>query len=56
MLVKREAKVKNNTLGERLAAREDKATLAEMLVALEVDILGDKLSMVNTEALVETLA
>ena len=55
-LVKREPKVKNKTLGERLAAREAKVTLAQMLVAVEVDIPGDKLSKVNTEALLDTLA
>lgn len=55
-LLKREAKVKNKTLGEQLAATEAKATLAEMLVAVEIDTLGNKLPMVNTEALVDTLA
>ena len=55
-LVKSQSKVKNKTLGERLAEVEGLSTLADMLVAVEVDTLGEKLSMVNTKALVDTLA
>ena len=55
-LVKSQAKVENKTLGERLAEVEGLSTLADMLVAVEVDKLGEKLSMVNTKALVDTLA
>ena len=55
-LVKSQAKVENKTLGERLAEVEGLSTLADMLVAVEVDKLGEKLFMVNTKALVDTLA
>ena len=55
-LVKSQAKVENKTPGKRLAEVEGLSTLADMLVAIEVDTLGEKLSMVNTKALVETLA
>ena len=55
-LVKSQAKVENKTPGERLAEVEGLSTLADMLVAVEVDTLGEKLFMVNTKALVETLA
>ena len=55
-LVKSQSKVENKTLGERLAEVEGLSTLADMLVAVEVDTLGEKLSMVNTKALVDTLA
>ena len=40
-------KVENKTLGERLAEVEAKVTVSDRLVALEVDILGDKLSMLK---------
>ena len=39
--------VENKTLGERLAEVEAKVTVSDRLVALEVDILGDKLSMLK---------
>ena len=52
-LVKREAKVENKTLSERLAEVEAKSTLEERLVAVKVDTLKDKLS---NDALVDTLA
>ena len=55
-LVKSQSEVENKTLGERLAEVEGLSTLADMLVAVEVDTLGEKLSMVNTKALVDTLA
>ena len=55
-LVKRQAKVENKTLGERLAEVQAKATLADRLVAVEVDTLRDKLSMVRTEVLGDKLA
>ena len=48
--------MENKTPGERLAEVEGLSTLADMLVAVEVDTLGEKLFMVNTKALVETLA
>ena len=40
-------KVENKTLGERLAEVEAKVTVSDRLVVLEVDILGDKLSMLK---------
>ena len=40
-------KVENKTLGERLAEVEAKVTVSDRLEALEVDILGDKLSMLK---------
>ena len=40
-------KVENKTLGESLAEVEAKVTVSDRLVALEVDILGDKLSMLK---------
>ena len=52
-LVKREAKVENKTLSERLAEVEAKSTLEERLVAVKLDTLKDKLS---NDALVDTLA
>ena len=55
-LVQRHAKVEKKTLGERLAKVKAKATLADKVVVLEVDTLRDKLSMVSTEAQVDTLA
>ena len=55
-LVKRQVKVENKTLGKRLAEVRFKSTLADRLVAVEVDALGHKLCMVKTEALVDTLA
>ena len=39
--------MENKTLGERLAEVEAKVTVSDRLVALEVDILGDKLSMLK---------
>ena len=55
-LVKSQSEVENKTLGERLAEVEGLSTLADMLVAVEVDTRGEKLSMVNTKALVDKLA
>ena len=55
-LVKRQAKVKNRKLGERLAKMEAKSSLADRLVALEVDVLADYVCMVKTEGLVATVA
>ena len=55
-LVKRQAKVKNRKLGERLAKMEAKSSLADRLVALEVDVLADDVCMVKTEGLVATVA
>ena len=52
-LVKREAKVENKTLSERLAEVEAKSTLEERLVAVKLDTLKDKPS---NDALVDTLA
>ena len=46
-LVQRHAKVEKKTLGERLAKVKAKATLADKVVVVEVDILGDKLSMLK---------
>ena len=40
-------KVENKTLGERLAEVAAKVTVSDRLEALEVDILGDKLSMLK---------
>ena len=40
-------KVENKTLGERPAEVEAKVTLADRLVAVEVDTLRDKLSILN---------
>jgi len=54
--VKMQAKVENNTLGERVAEVKAKATLPDMLVAVEFDTAEDKLSVVKTKALVDTLA
>ena len=54
-LVKRQPKVEQNKLGKRLAKKEAKALLPVRLVAVEVDTLADKLCMVKTEALVDTL-
>jgi len=48
-LVKSHAKVENKTLCERLAELGARDTLANMLVAVEVDTLSDKLSMVKTK-------
>ena len=39
--------MENKTLGERLAEVEAKVTVSDRLEALEVDILGDKLSMLK---------
>ena len=55
-LVKSQGKVKNKTLGERLAEVDGLSTLTDSLVAVEVDTLGEKLSMAKTKALVDTLA
>ena len=55
-MVKRQAKVKNRKLGERLAKMEAKSLLADRLVALEVDVLADDVCMVKTEGLVATVA
>ena len=55
-LVKRQAKVKNRKLGERLAKMEAKSSLADRLVALEVDVVADDVCMVKTEGLVATVA
>ena len=46
--VKSQAKVENKTLRKRLAEVKVRATLADMLVVVEVDILWHKLSMVKT--------
>ena len=45
---KSQAKVENKTLCKRLGEAKAKATLADMLVAVKVDTLCDKLSMVKT--------
>lgn len=55
-LLQRQAKVENKTFGEALAEVQAKATLADMLVAVEVVTLADKLSTVKTEFLVDTVA
>ena len=55
-MVKRQAKVKNRKLGERVAKMEAKSLLADRLVALEVDVLADDVCMVKTEGLVATVA
>ena len=39
--------MENKTLGERLAEVEAKVTLADWLIAVEVDTLRDKLSILN---------
>ena len=46
--LKSQAKVENKTLRKRLAKVKAKATLADMLVVVEVDTLWDKLIMVKT--------
>ena len=46
--LKIQAKVENKTLRKRLAKVKAKATLADMLVVVEVDTLWDKFSMVKT--------
>lgn len=46
--VKRLAQVENKTLGERVPEVESKTTLADMLVAVEVDTHAEKLSIVKT--------
>ena len=51
-LGKRKAKVENKKLGER----GSQGMTCGRMVAVEVDRLGDKLSMVKTQALVETIA
>ena len=48
--------MENKTLGKRVAEVGPKPTLADRLVAVEVDTLGHKLCMVKTKALVDTLA
>ena len=55
-LLQRQAKVENKTFGEALAEVQAKATLADMLVAVEVVTLADKLSTVKTDLLVDTVA
>ena len=40
--------MENKTLGERVAEVESKTTLADMLVAVEVDTHAEKLSIVKT--------
>ena len=55
-LLQRQAKVENKTFGEALAEVQAKATLADMLVAVEVVTLADKLSTVKTDLLVDTIA
>ena len=45
-----QTKVKKKALGKRLAEVEAKALVAKMLVAVEVDILSDKMSVVKTKA------
>lgn len=55
-LLERQAKVENKTFGEALAEVQATATLADMLVAVEVVTLADKLSTVKTEFLVDTVA
>ena len=54
-MVKRQAKVKNKKISERLAKLEAKASLADRLVAVEFDTLADKLCTVKTEGLVDTV-
>ena len=49
-LVEMQTKVKKKALGKRLAEVEAKALVAKMLVAVEVDILSDKMSVVKTKA------
>ena len=46
--LKIQAKVQNKTLRKRFAKVKAKATLADMLVVVEVDTLWDKFSMVKT--------
>ena len=55
-LVERQANVGNKTLIVRLAEARAKLRPADRLVAIEVNTLGDKLSMVKTEALLDTHA
>ena len=55
-LVKKQAIVEKNTLGERLAKVKAKATVADRLVAVPVDTLGDGLSTVKTVAAADTVA
>ena len=55
-LLERQAKVENKTFGDALAEVQAKATLADMLVAVEVVTLADKLSTVKTDLLVDTIA
>ena len=55
-LLERQAKVENKTFGETLAELQAKATLADMLVAVEVVTLADKLSTVKTDLQVDTVA
>ena len=55
-LVEKQAIVENNRLGKRLDKVEAKATVVDRLVAVEVDTLADKRSMVKTVALANTVA
>ena len=48
--------VENKTLGKKLAERQGKTTLMDMVVEVEVDTIRDKVSMIRTEALMDTLA
>ena len=55
-LVERQANEGNKTLIERLTEARAKLRLADRVLAIEVNTLGDKLCMVKTEALVDTHA